>query len=190
MEKCKSYDEYVQERSLTDFERGMYFAKMGKYVTKVKETVSRCRGTKEYEPCTCGGDRLKCNFYDDVRKDARDELAKKAAEEPRCGKWISVKDKLPPKGINVIVCTTSRNIAIDYRYGNSEDVGRTEFRYSVTHWMPLPEPPKESEDRYDRSGYFFNDIASRNVRNGIGAADVGWRDMIYKQTERREKQDE
>ena len=61
---------------------------------------------------------------------------------PKFGKWISVKDELPPEGINVIVCTTNRNIAIDYRYSNS-GVERTEFnRYSVAHWMPLPEPPK------------------------------------------------
>lgn len=39
--------------------------------------------------------------------------------------WISVKDRLPPEEINVVV-----------RIVNNE----------ITHWMPLPEPPKIVED--------------------------------------------
>ena len=140
MVKCNSYHITEETRYLTEFERGMRFATTGERITKEKVKVAHCWGTKECEECKCGGDRLKCDFYADVRKEAREEL-----HTPKFGKWISVEDELPPKGINVIVCTTSRNIAIDYRYGNSEDVGRTEFRYSVTHWMPLPEPPKKSE---------------------------------------------
>ena len=152
MEKCKSYHEIVSKRKPAAFERGFHLAKTGEYLMEVTETIAHCNGTREHESCTCGGDRLKCNFYADVRKDARDELAKEAAEkreksEPTFGKWMSVFCKLPPVGINVIVCTTNKNIAIDYRYSGSESIGCTEFnRYSVTHWMPLPEPPKESED--------------------------------------------
>ena len=29
-----------------------------------------CFGTKEQEPCTCGGDRRKCDFYSHVRNEA------------------------------------------------------------------------------------------------------------------------
>lgn len=42
-------------------------------------------------------------------------------EQPTVGGWISVKDRLPPKDDTKVLT-----------YGNP-----------VTHWMPLPEPPKE-----------------------------------------------
>ena len=32
-----------------------------------------CWGTKEREPCSCGGDELKCNFYEEVRNTAKRE---------------------------------------------------------------------------------------------------------------------
>jgi hypothetical protein len=32
-----------------------------------------CNGTKEQEPCTCGGDRSKCDFYESVRKKALED---------------------------------------------------------------------------------------------------------------------
>lgn len=30
-----------------------------------------CNGTRECEPCTCGGDRSKCDFYEHVRNEAK-----------------------------------------------------------------------------------------------------------------------
>lgn len=38
------------------------------------ETVSVCDGTKEQEECSCGGDRAKCNFYPDVREEAKKSI--------------------------------------------------------------------------------------------------------------------
>lgn len=35
--------------------------------------VPRCRGTKESDVCDCGGDKLKCNFYERVRAEAAEE---------------------------------------------------------------------------------------------------------------------
>ena len=37
----------------------------------------RCWGTKDVEPCICEGDRTKCDFYPEVRKDAIKEKTKK-----------------------------------------------------------------------------------------------------------------
>lgn len=66
--KCDCYEETQERRYLTDFQRGAYFATTGKLVDYVTETVSRCRGTKECDICSCGGNTAKCDFYPYKRK--------------------------------------------------------------------------------------------------------------------------
>lgn len=68
--------------------------------------------------------------------------------------WISVKDRLPecepPFCKNVIVCTLSKKVMPGFCnrgdwYATSEDEDYCDSVGfdRVTHWMPLPEPPKE-----------------------------------------------
>lgn len=65
------------------------------------------------------------------------------AQEPG---WISVKDRLPEKPGRYLVCAkegereTHRTIAPFQRAFHL--TGRMAY-WKVTHWMPLPEPPKE-----------------------------------------------
>lgn len=66
--KCDCYEETQKLRYLTDFQRSEYFARTGKLVDYVTETVSHCRGTKEYDVCSCGGNTAKCDFYPYKRK--------------------------------------------------------------------------------------------------------------------------
>ncbi len=35
--------------------------------------IGYCWGTKECEPCSCNGDKLKCDFYDYIRERAEKE---------------------------------------------------------------------------------------------------------------------
>ena len=50
--------------------------------------------------------------------------------------WISVKDRLPDVGVEVLVYSEIDGICVDYYDG---DV----FGYfDITHWMPMPKPPK------------------------------------------------
>lgn len=52
-------------------------------------------------------------------------------------KWIPVAERLPEVGKDVLVYSEYDGVSIDYHGGDS-------FGYAlVTHWMPLPEPPKE-----------------------------------------------
>ena len=58
-------------------------------------------------------------------------------------RWISVADRLPEKGVPVIVCREGGKVE-----QGAKDVMDWWRVYGtrtkrVTHWMPLPEPPKE-----------------------------------------------
>ena len=57
--------------------------------------------------------------------------------------WISVKDKLPEDQEEVLVCTCSKNGIRNIDKGYMA-IDRFIHRgcAEVTHWMPLPQPPK------------------------------------------------
>ena len=114
-----------------------------------------CWGTREQDECWCDGDRTKCDFYPDVIEKALKEI------EPEFGEWISVKDRLPEKD-GEYLCIIEGSICIfdftkdlyainKYAFNKSKsnsgfydfdrDLGYYEHT-RVTHWMPLPEPPK------------------------------------------------
>ena len=86
-------------------------------------------------------------------------------------KWISVKDKLPTyaelRGDHVLVlfedgticstgfdeCIEDESIFGEWRQNfDMETLGATDSDWmpfeGVTHWMPLPEPPKEDDDEH------------------------------------------
>lgn len=58
--------------------------------------------------------------------------------------WISVKDRLPEKTKLVLTVTTNGYISI-----NSIYYGVRWMNYDpiITHWLPIPEPPKGKEER-------------------------------------------
>ena len=60
------------------------------------------------------------------------------------GKWISVEDRLPEEGQSVIVHYLDGWMPIAHLLNGKwyQSGGETSW-LSVTHWMPLPEPPKE-----------------------------------------------
>lgn len=65
-------------------------------------------------------------------------------------KWISVKDRLPKKsGVYLAFTMAGSTMTLDYsakyRAFNAFDYQDEIFPIYVTHWMPLPEPPKEDK---------------------------------------------
>ena len=102
------------------------------------------------EGCPCvyikesGG---KCDDY--IKRKAADMLEKLAAErDAKKPEWISVKDRLPEGKHEAYLCTLdsclfpgSQYIAVRVFCGD----GEWEAHGTVTHWMPLPELPKEEE---------------------------------------------
>lgn len=61
-------------------------------------------------------------------------------------KWISVKDRLPDEEERVLVAVDSDKS--DTKIDTDRMVYRQWVRWgmSVTHWMPLPEPPKKPKE--------------------------------------------
>ena len=91
-----------------------------------------------------------------IIQDLHRENAKLRARVPE---WISVKDRLPEESGNYIVCCDDSSCSYGEGIWYSSDVvvvseyyegswiwyeGGTEWSLEniVTHWMPLPEPPK------------------------------------------------
>ena len=92
--------------------------------------------------------------YEDTGLEPREIQALAAAsdspDEAVAG-WISVKDKLPPYGQPVIVCRPYSKDQLKVEQG-CRDLGDWWKVYGtrtkrVTHWMPLPQPPKEVSSR-------------------------------------------
>lgn len=63
--------------------------------------------------------------------------------------WISVKDRLPDDGHTRVLVNLVSNLPQGGKITMDTDrfVGGKWIRWnsSVTHWMPLPEPPKEEQ---------------------------------------------
>lgn len=64
-----------------------------------------------------------------------------------CWNWISVKDKLPEKDVVVLAIAKSGDMytaRLMYNFFHVEcECQEGTYIHDVTHWMPLPEPPKD-----------------------------------------------
>ena len=73
----------------------------------------------------------------------RDALAYINQIESRVPKWISVKDRLPEDDGEVLILVNGRRVYLGY-YKNRECLNNILVEGEiVTHWMPIPETPKE-----------------------------------------------
>ena len=62
-------------------------------------------------------------------------------------RWISVTERLPAPDERVLACTCNKVLAVGRVHGGRWVVSwNNDCLPSVTHWMPLPEAPKEDED--------------------------------------------
>lgn len=78
------------------------------------------------------------------------DLLKRDVPETNVGEWISVKDRLPEEPGQYLCWFGANKLAIGPAIASYVDkwkaFGRLETlkKYpNITHWMPIPEPPKE-----------------------------------------------
>ena len=69
---------------------------------------------------------------------------------PQNGGWISVKDRLPEEENACLAVDNERRVVIG-RYKSAGNCSVSWYSTMIffppiTHWMPLPEPPKEDKD--------------------------------------------
>lgn len=109
---------------------------------KIVECIRRC------EKITCRDDCAGCDYisfglldcYHVLKKDSANRLEEMDAElekraiNDRPYEWISAEDRLPDEDKCILIFTKKGRIGTYAFHGN--------FDRSITHWMPLPEPPK------------------------------------------------
>ena len=84
----------------------------------------------------------------DMAISALREQEERSNSSQKCNSWISVEEGLPDDSFlekEIIVCILNRfgerNVYTKKFWG----VNSALWNSDITHWMPLPEPPKESE---------------------------------------------
>lgn len=104
-----------------------------------------CPQNHEYG-CDFDGRTKECRTVIDAL-DLIDHLEARIAElEAKQPKWISVEERLPEEKESVFVHYVDGWMTIAFLLdGKWYQSGRGTSWLSVTHWMPLPEPPEEGE---------------------------------------------
>lgn len=74
--RCKYYKERIEKRKPNEFEKGVYFGKVGFMPSDdymIEEDKSYCIGTQEQDYCKCKGEQSNCDFHiQDFSKYAQD----------------------------------------------------------------------------------------------------------------------
>lgn len=95
----------------------------------------------------CFPDIPECGEFDAVGVSDIDIMPTIDPETLRSEEWVSVKDRLPQAKETVLAYEAAfDSMSMAYRLPNTEewiDTGDYYALDAVTHWMPLPKPPKE-----------------------------------------------
>ena len=96
---------------------------------------------EEKDPCLNLND-LEQKLDEALKKETPESLNEFLDSKRNQGGWIKVSDRLPEEGIYCLVVVYRNNIqVVEIAYFIKEFFGH--YGGDVTHWQPLPEPPKD-----------------------------------------------
>ena len=108
---------------------------------EIKKGLEACRADE------CHGHHTGCPYDDDffcIMHICGDALALIEHLDAKVPKWISVDERLPEKPGAYGAYASGMHLVLGFdENGNWWDEEYFNYNESVTHWMPLPEPPKE-----------------------------------------------
>lgn len=114
---------------------------------EIKEAMRHCLTSDSYaipDPCRI------CPFGENCHDGMTDALAYIEQLEAAQPKWISVKDRLPGEQTDryFVTIKTYEGIQVTqtcvWAWNENDEVGKfIHWGDKITHWMPMPEPPKE-----------------------------------------------
>ena len=99
-------------------------------------------------------DNIKLHAFNDMNLGAREMLLEQIAELQK-PQWISVEERLPfseyGESKSVLTIDELGCMRVAYFDGGcwchpTGELIETTVKFKITHWMPLPEPPKEETD--------------------------------------------
>lgn len=110
---------------------------------EIKKALEHCRTGVHCAGCPYFGDAI-ANCWDNLTHDLIVCIQQLEAQQPR---WISVGERLPEDdGYVLCHCNDGLPDVVCMYYGGGELFfmpGLNNVTDSVTHWMPLPQPPEE-----------------------------------------------
>ena len=121
-----------------------------------KEIVQalRCCAEGECKDCAMHEDKQRCqeNLLDKAAEAIERLTAENAALREKVPQWISVEDRLPEAWkdedgvlVNYMIYTPEFGADIGNYHAMAKRWLCMAIPCTVTHWMPLPEPPEEGE---------------------------------------------
>jgi hypothetical protein len=117
--------------------------------------MATCKDCLHYAVCADLADQFIKTFHDPSANGCENFKDRtKYMEVVHCGncehfheaeqEWVSVKDRLPDVGCDVLFMCENKSYGVGAYSDTYRDFFSGQFPVKgVTHWMPLPEPPKE-----------------------------------------------
>jgi hypothetical protein len=72
-----------------------------------------------------------------------EQLKEEVERLKQAQRWIPVLERVPALGVDVLVLQRSGECEVAWRRGHDGNWSAYSALGEITHWMPLPEPPKE-----------------------------------------------